>query len=181
LCFLWGKKLLSILEGPVYQLIVNTSARNSYWNDVLLVPLWIAIVNQGGEWEEQVERKLEYFKIRTSHLSLPDYLGLFIVVPGGEVLARNLDSFLFDMVGGPLGITLAPYIYRKPALLKALTPFAQAYINWSGYRKVGLRYDDLRKHTPLTENIVLIAHTASFILQSLKSVQTFRGCVISPW
>jgi len=54
-----------------------------------------------------------------------------------------LDSFLFDMVGGPLGITLAPYIYRRPALLKALTPFAQAYINWSGYRKIGLRYDDL--------------------------------------
>jgi len=70
-----------------------------------------------------------------------------------------------DMVGGPLGITLAPYIYRRPALLKALTPFAQAYINWSGYRKVGLRYDDLRKHMPLTEIIVLIAHTASFIPQ----------------
>lgn len=112
---------------------------------MLLVPPWIAIVNQSGDWEKQVERKLEYFKIRTSHLPLSDYLGLFIVVPGGEVLARNLDSFLFDMVGGPLGITLAPHIYRRPALLKALTPLAQAYINWSGYRKIGLRYDDLRK------------------------------------
>ena len=121
-------------------------------------------MNQSGEWEKQVERKLEYFKIWTSHLPLPDYLGLFIVIPGGEVLARNLDSFLSDMVGGPLGITLAPYIYRRPALLKALTPFAQAYINWSGYRKIGLRYDDLRKHTPLSEIRVLIAHTSSRIL-----------------
>jgi len=83
------------------------------------------------------------------------------------------------MVGGPLGITLAPYIYRRPALLKALTPFAQAYINWSGYRKIGLRYDDLRKHMPLTEIIVLISHTAPFTLQLLKNVQMFRGCVIS--
>lgn len=90
-----------------------------------------------------------------------------------------MDSFFFDMVGGPLGITLAPYIYRKPALLKALSPFAQAYVNWSGYRKIGLRYDDLRKHVPLIEIIVLIAHTSLFILQLLKSVQTFRRCVVS--
>ena len=146
---------------------------------MLLVPLWIAIVNQSGEWEKQVERKLEYFKIRTSHLPLPDNSGLFSVIPGGEVVAKNLDSFFFDMVGGPLGITLAPYIYRRPALLKALSPFAQAYVNWSGYRKIGLRYDDLRKHMPLTEIIVLIAHTSLFILQLLKSVQTFRRCVFS--
>jgi hypothetical protein len=83
------------------------------------------------------------------------------------------------MVGGPLGITLAPYIYRRPALLKALTPLAQAYINWSGYRKIGLRYDDLRKHGPPTDTIGLIAHNVPCTLQSLKSAQTFRGCVVS--
>ena len=48
---------------------------------MLLVPLRIAIVNQSGEREEQVERKLEYFKIRTSHLPLSDYLGLFSIAP----------------------------------------------------------------------------------------------------
>ena len=82
------------------------------------------------------------------------------------------------MVGGPLGITLAPYIYRRPALLKALTPFAQAYINWSGYRKIGLRYDDLRTHVSRTYSIVLIARAVPFTLQSLKSVQMFRRCVM---
>jgi hypothetical protein len=70
---------------------------------VLLVPPWVTIVNQGGEREKQVERKLEYFKIRTTHLLLPDYLGLFIVIPGGEVLVKNLISFLFDDGGRATG------------------------------------------------------------------------------
>lgn len=83
------------------------------------------------------------------------------------------------MVGGPLGFTLAPYIYRSPTLFKALTPFAQAYVNWSGYRKIGLRYDDLRKHVPRTYSMVLIAEIAPFALQLLKSVQTFRRYVVS--
>lgn len=60
---------------------------------MLLVPLRVAIVNQSGEREEQVERKLEYFKIRTSHLPLSYYLGLFSIAP---VVRSNLDSFLLD-------------------------------------------------------------------------------------
>ena len=83
------------------------------------------------------------------------------------------------MVGGPLGITLAPYFYSRPALLKALTPFAQAYVNWSGYRKIGLRYDDLRTHVSRIYSMILIARAVPFTLQSSKSVQTFRRCVIS--
>ena len=73
--FCWGKKLHSILKESVYQLIVNRAAKGTYRNDVLLVPPWIAIVNQRGEREEQVERKLENFKIGTPHLPFSDYLG----------------------------------------------------------------------------------------------------------
>jgi len=123
---------------------------DAYRNDMLLVPLWIAIVNQSSEREEQVERKLEYFKIRTSHLPLSVYWDCLLLFRMAGTKSETWILSYSTMVGGPLGITLAPYIYRRPALLKVLTPFAQAYINWSGYRKIGLRYDDLRKHVSRT-------------------------------
>lgn len=49
------------------------------------------------------------------------------------------------MLGGPLGISLAPYILRNPGLHNALKPIANAFVNAAGYRKQGLRYDDLRR------------------------------------
>jgi ubiquinol-cytochrome c reductase subunit 7 len=50
------------------------------------------------------------------------------------------------LLGGPLGISLAPYILKNPGLHKFVKPLANAFINASGYRKVGLRYDDLREY-----------------------------------
>ncbi|KAG8833907.1 Cytochrome b-c1 complex subunit 7 [Serendipita sp. 399] len=47
------------------------------------------------------------------------------------------------LLGGPLGISLAPYITKNPGLHRIVKPLANAFINASGYRKVGLRYDDL--------------------------------------
>ncbi|KAI0262900.1 cytochrome b-c1 complex subunit 7 [Gloeopeniophorella convolvens] len=44
---------------------------------------------------------------------------------------------------GPLGLSLAPYIRSSRTLSKALQPVAAWYANLSGYRKVGLIYDDL--------------------------------------
>jgi len=49
------------------------------------------------------------------------------------------------LLGGPLGISVAPYIMKNAGLHKFVKPLANAFINASGYRKVGLRYDDLRK------------------------------------
>ncbi|PVF97299.1 putative ubiquinol--cytochrome-c reductase [Serendipita vermifera] len=46
-------------------------------------------------------------------------------------------------LGGPLGISLAPYILKKPGLHRFIKPWANAFVNAAGYRKVGLRYDDL--------------------------------------
>ncbi|WBW74762.1 ubiquinol-cytochrome-c reductase complex subunit 6 [Schizosaccharomyces osmophilus] len=40
-------------------------------------------------------------------------------------------------------ISLAKYIQKSPFLYKLLKPVSQAYINLAGYRKFGLRYDDL--------------------------------------
>jgi ubiquinol-cytochrome c reductase subunit 7 len=45
---------------------------------------------------------------------------------------------------GPLGLSLAPYVRSSRTLSKWFKPIANWYANLSGYRKVGLVYDDLR-------------------------------------
>ncbi|KAF8575542.1 14 kDa subunit of cytochrome bd ubiquinol oxidase [Ramaria rubella] len=47
------------------------------------------------------------------------------------------------MVGGPLGISLAPYIKQSRYWSRILTPFAKWYAGAAGYRRMGLKYDDL--------------------------------------
>ncbi|KAJ8078538.1 Cytochrome b-c1 complex subunit 7 [Marasmius tenuissimus] len=44
---------------------------------------------------------------------------------------------------GPLSFSLASKVLASKSLTKAFTPFAQWYTNLSGYRKFGLKYDDL--------------------------------------
>ncbi|KAI0336290.1 ubiquinol-cytochrome-c reductase complex subunit 6 [Cubamyces sp. BRFM 1775] len=46
-------------------------------------------------------------------------------------------------IAGPLGPSLAPAIRGNRSLLQLLKPIANWYANVSGYRKVGLKYDDL--------------------------------------
>ncbi|KAH9057142.1 cytochrome b-c1 complex subunit 7 [Lactarius deliciosus] len=46
-------------------------------------------------------------------------------------------------MSGPLGLSLAPYVRSSRTLSKWLKPVATWYANLSGYRKVGLVYDDL--------------------------------------
>ena len=45
---------------------------------------------------------------------------------------------------GPLGPSLAPAIRKNRGLYAWVKPIADWYANASGYRKVGLKYDDLR-------------------------------------
>ncbi|KAK4066642.1 hypothetical protein Trihar35433_7069 [Trichoderma harzianum] len=40
-------------------------------------------------------------------------------------------------------VSLAPFVLKRPWLVKALTPAANWYAGASGYRQLGLRYDDL--------------------------------------
>ncbi|CEH17152.1 cytochrome bd ubiquinol oxidase [Ceraceosorus bombacis] len=41
------------------------------------------------------------------------------------------------------GISLINFVKRSPVLLRALTPLAKAYAQSSGFRQLGLKYDDL--------------------------------------
>ncbi|PWN17854.1 putative ubiquinol--cytochrome-c reductase [Microstroma glucosiphilum] len=41
------------------------------------------------------------------------------------------------------GLSLAKYVTSSPALMRFLKPVADAYARAAGYRKMGLRYDDL--------------------------------------
>ncbi|KAG5973635.1 Cytochrome b-c1 complex subunit 7 [Claviceps digitariae] len=42
-----------------------------------------------------------------------------------------------------IGYSLAPFILRRPWLAKMFMPAANWYANAAGYKKLGLRYDDL--------------------------------------
>lgn len=46
---------------------------------------------------------------------------------------------------GPLGISFAPAVRSSKTLTRWIKPFANWYANVSGYRRMGLRYDDLRE------------------------------------
>ena len=52
------------------------------------------------------------------------------------------------MLFGPLGPSLAPYVRSSRTLSKWFKPLANWYANLSGYRRVGLVYDDLRASSP---------------------------------
>jgi hypothetical protein len=89
---------------------------------------------------------------------------------------------------GPLGLSLAPYVRSSRTLSKWFKPIANWYANLSGYRKVGLVYDDLRAspnlpspcQTPRTTSLSwCLPHVAPnahvFFAQSLRSVQMSKG------
>ncbi|KAI0287899.1 cytochrome b-c1 complex subunit 7 [Russula brevipes] len=61
----------------------------------------------------------------------------------GLVRPRPTIHLLITMVTGPLGLTLAPYVRTSRTFSKWLKPIAHWYANLSGYRRMGLLYDDL--------------------------------------
>ena len=76
---------------------------------------------------------------------------------------------------GALGPSLAQTVKSNRGLYKWVKPFANWYAGLSGYRKIGLKYDDLRA-------CVLCGHASERILsgralQSLRSVRMSSGCV----
>ncbi|OCH95653.1 ubiquinol-cytochrome-c reductase complex subunit 6 [Obba rivulosa] len=48
---------------------------------------------------------------------------------------------------GPLGPSLAPAVRANKNLYRWVKPFADWYANLAGWRKVGLKYDDLRANS----------------------------------
>ena len=78
---------------------------------------------------------------------------------------------------GPLGLSLAPYIRSSRTLKRWVKPVANWYVNLSGYRKMGLRYDDLREYPsnplPVISDPKLVSEN-----QSSRSERTFNGYVL---
>ena len=58
---------------------------------------------------------------------------------------------------GPLGPSLAGYVRSSKSLSRWLKPVSIWYANLAGYRRIGLKYDDLRTSSPLLRSIVLYA------------------------
>lgn len=58
------------------------------------------------------------------------------------------------LVGGALGPSLAPQVRASRGLFKLLKPVADAYSNLAGYRRMGLKYDDiLIEETPVVQKV----------------------------
>ncbi|KAG6008029.1 Cytochrome b-c1 complex subunit 7 [Claviceps pusilla] len=53
------------------------------------------------------------------------------------------------------GYSLAPFILRRPWLAKMVMPAANWYANAAGYKKLGLRYDDLHEEEREATQIAL--------------------------
>lgn len=74
-----------------------------------------------------------------------------------------------------LGPSLAPYVRSSRSLKKLVTPVAHWYANLMGYRRMGLKYDDLR-----ASFILAPAYRSPFFLfekQKWKSCLKYRGYV----
>ena len=62
------------------------------------------------------------------------------------------------MFFGPLGPSLAGYVRSSKTLSRWLKPVSIWYANLAGYRKIGLKYDDLRMYPlPLPYSLALYA------------------------
>jgi ubiquinol-cytochrome c reductase subunit 7 len=80
------------------------------------------------------------------------------------------------MLFGPLGPSLAPYVRSSRTLSKWFKPIANWYANLSGYRRVGLLYDDLRASRsssyPPTK-LRFPPHRLSMLAQAVLSAHIF--------
>jgi len=66
------------------------------------------------------------------------------------------------MIGGPLGISLAPAILKSRYWTRVLTPIAKWYVNVAGYRQMGMKYDDLSQfHSLLALSLILTGFYSS--------------------
>jgi len=79
---------------------------------------------------------------------------------------------------GPLGLSFAPYVKSSRTLYKWIKPFATWYANLSGYRQMGLRYDDLRMYS--RHSRCLLTTVGSTVVEERPDVQRVgEACVLS--
>lgn len=81
------------------------------------------------------------------------------------------------MLFGPLGPSFAPYVRSSRTLSKWLKPIANWYANLSGYRRVGLLYDDLRASRsslpPFLTKLRIPPHRLSVLAKAVLSSHIF--------
>jgi ubiquinol-cytochrome c reductase subunit 7 len=58
-------------------------------------------------------------------------------------LHKGLEVLTFSPSKLQEGLSLARFIKSSPALLRMVSPMANAYARAAGYRQMGLKYDDL--------------------------------------
>ena len=74
---------------------------------------------------------------------------------------------------GPLGLSFAPFVRSSRTLSKWIKPFAMKYADLMGYRKMGLKYDDLRADVFLFRN-TLCSFTGIIVVEERPDVQRVR-------
>ena len=153
--------------------------------------LWLVQLTVGEKREMgSCEKERADFKQEADHPSHPPFC-----LPNSEIAAQYLfcprsrvrprvrplasiprlcpsysPSTANTMLFGPLGPSLAPYVRSSRTLSKWLQPLATWYANLSGYRRVGLVYDDLRASLSLSSpppNSVYHPHRLSALVQSI--------------
>lgn len=79
---------------------------------------------------------------------------------------------------GPLGPSLAGYIRSSKSLTNWLKPVSFWYANLAGYRKIGLKYDDLRTsafHFPLVQFVDSFFSLGFAVVEERDDVQKVRS------
>lgn len=81
-----------------------------------------------------------------------------------------------------LGPSLAPYVRSSRSLKGLITPVAHWYANLMGYRRMGLKYDDLRTYLSPFFSVFVVRATSDagnvfFFLKKWKSYLKYRGYV----
>lgn len=94
----------------------------------------------------------------------PIRLHPFATYPHSFISSNPLSKM---SIFGPLGLSFAPQIKKSRTLYRWFKPLADWYVQAAGYRKMGLKYDDLRMCRRLCHLLKL--WLTVILIQSLKS------------
>lgn len=95
--------------------------------------------------------------------------------PSPEFPSPHLQKTM--TIFGPLGPSLAPYIRSSKTLTRWFKPISHWYANLAGYRRIGLRYDDLRTSNPPSVFVLSFLRNGCFIYFAVCKVVEERDDV----
>ncbi|KAK3186877.1 Cytochrome b-c1 complex subunit 7 [Lecanicillium sp. MT-2017a] len=75
-------------------------------------------------------------------------------------------------------VSLAPFVLRRPWLTKMLKPAASWYADAAGYRKLGLRYDDLLEEENESVQIALKRLSAKESYERIYRIRRSVQCSV---